>query len=644
MNLRSDKIGISIDYKNNSIEDKIENTRELKGFIAKIFTSVAVIMSLYHLYSSGIEMLPQIQHKAIHLSLALFLTYFLYPAAKKQRNKVTKVDLLCAGLSLLIGAYITFDYINIVYRAGSPNFTDLILGGIMIILALEAARRTMGWTLVLVALFFLGYALFGHLIPGQLGHRQYSVSRVIEHMFLTSEGIYGVAIYVTATFVFMFMLLGAFLSETGGAQSFIDLAFSLAGRYRGGPAKAAVVASGFMGTISGSSFANVAGTGVFTIPLMKSVGYKPHFAGGVEAASSSGGQIMPPIMGAAAFIMAEMTGIPYGRLIIYATVPALLYYISVFLMVDLEAARLGLKGMPKENVPDFWKTLKKGGFLLLAPVIIVYMLIVGYSPIKASFAAVIFVIVASMLSRETRLTPAKFMLALEKGARTSLSLISACAVAGLIVGTVTLTGLGTKFADLVVNLASGQLYLALLLTMIASIIMGMGMPTAALYIILGSMVAPALVKLGVPVIAAHMFIFYFGCYAAVTPPVALSSYLAASIAKADPVKTAFAGLRLASAGLIMPFMFVLSPKLLLWEVGSAIEAFSVIFTSLIGIFAFASAVEGYFMGKLVLYKRTFLFAASLFLIYPGLFTDTAGIIIVGLILLLQYIASRKANA
>jgi len=634
---------IPLNDKSNPLQENLETTRELKGFTAKIFTLFAVAMSLYHLYSSGVEMLPQIQHKAIHLSFALFLTYLLYPATRRQRGKVSWVDLLCAGLSLLIGAYVTFDYMSIVYRAGSPNSADLILGGIMIILVLEATRRTMGWTLVLVALIFLGYALFGHLIPGQLGHRQYSLSRVIEHMFLTSEGVYGVAIYVTATFVFVFMLLGAFLSETGGAQSFIDIAFSLTGRYRGGPAKAAVVASGLMGTISGSSFANVAGTGVFTIPLMKSVGYRPDFAGGVEAASSSGGQIMPPIMGAAAFIMAEMTGIPYGRLIIHAAVPALLYYLSVFLMVDLEAAKLKLKGLRREDVPDFCKTLKKGGFLLLAPIIIVYMLIAGYSPIKASFTAVIFVIAASMFSRETRLSPAKFVAALEKGARTSLSLIAACAVAGLIVGTVTLTGLGTKFADLIVSLASDQLYPALLLTMVASIIMGMGMPTAALYIILGSMVAPALVKMGVPVIAAHMFIFYFGCYAAVTPPVALSSYLAAAIAKADPAKTAFAGLRLASAGLILPFMFVLSPKLLLWEIGSVVEALGVVFTSLIGVFALASAIEGYFIGWMRLYERVVLFVASLFLIYPGLFTDAAGMVAVGLILLLRYAALRRAN-
>ncbi len=617
-----------------------KKTRNLKGVALKIFIIMAVTMSLYHLYSSGIKMLPQLQHKAIHLSMALALTFFIYPATKKQKNKLPWYDILFIVLSLLIGAYITIDYMNIVYRLGDPNTLDLVLGGIALILVMEATRRTMGWPLVIVALVFLTYAAFGNLLPGQLGHKGYSISRIIEHMFLTSEGIYGVAIYVTSTFVFVFILLGAFLAETGGAQAFIDLAFSITGRFRGGPAKAAIVGSGLMGTISGSSFANVAGTGTFTIPLMKSVGYKPEFAGGVEAAASSGGQIMPPIMGAAAFIMAEMTGVPYGKLIIHAAIPAVLYYFSVFLMVDLEAAKLKLTGLSKDEIPNFFEILKRGGFLLLAPLSIFYMLITGYSPIKASFITVIFVIVVSTFRKETRLNFQKFINALEKGARASLSLIAACAVAGIVVGSVTLTGLGLKFADLIVTLASGQLYLALILTMLASIIMGMGMPTAPLYIILGSMVAPALVQMGIPVVAAHLFIFYFGCFAAVTPPVALSSYLAAAIAKAEPVKTALTGLKLAMAAFILPFVFSLSPELLLINT-SPVKIIRVLITASLGVIALASALENYLLIRLRFIERLMLFIAAVILIKPGLSTDIPGLIILIIVMILKYFETRK---
>ncbi len=637
---RQEASNMSDEEKLKQLHEKFERTRNLKGIALRIFTIIAVVMSIYHLYSSGIRMLPQIQHKAIHLSLALALTYFVYPATARQKNRLPWYDILCIVVSLFIGAYITVDYLNIVYRLGDPTTLDLILGGLAIILVLEATRRTMGWPLVIVALVFLAYAAFGQYIPGALGHKGYSIKRIIEHMFLTSEGIYGVAIYVTSTFVFVFILLGSFLGETGGAQSFIDLAFSLTGRYRGGPAKAAVIGSGLMGTISGSSFANVAGTGTFTIPLMKNVGYKPEFAGGVEAAASSGGQIMPPIMGAAAFIMAEMTGVPYGKLIIYAAIPAVLYYVSVFLMVDLEAAKLGLSGLSKEELPGFMDVLKKGAFLLMAPASIFYMLLKGYSPIKASFTAVVIVIVASMFRKETRLNIPRLISALEKGARASLSVIAACAVAGLIVGTVTLTGLGLKFADLIVTLANGQLYPALVLTMIASIIMGMGMPTTALYIILGSMVAPALVLMDVPIVAAHLFIFYFGCFAAVTPPVALSSYLAAAIAKADSVRTALSGLKLASAAFILPFIFALSPELLLINT-SPIKTVRVVGSALIGVFALGSALENYMMGKLVLIERIFMFIAALVLIKPGIVTDIAGLVIVLIIGFTRYFKNKK---
>lgn len=622
------------------LNEKFEKKRNLTGIAAKICSILAICMSLYHMYSSGIHMLPQFQHRAIHLAFALALTFFIFPATSKQKNRLPIWDIVAIVFSLAVGAYLTLDYMNIVFRMGDPIARDIVIGAVMIFLVLEATRRTMGWPLVIVAICFLLYAFFGHLIPGTLGHRQYGVERIVEHMFLTSEGIYGVAIYVTATFVFLFILLGAFLTETGGAQAFIDLAFSLTGRFRGGPAKAAVLASGLMGTISGSSFANVAGTGTFTIPLMKSVGYKPEFAGGVEASASTGGQIMPPIMGAAAFIMAEMTGVPYGKLIVHAAIPAILYYVAVFIMVDMEAAKLGLFGMKKSELPVFSKVFKDGAFLLLAPFSIVYMLLAGYSPIKASVTAVLIVIITSSFRKATRMSLKSFLRALDLGARGALSVIAACAVAGLIVGTVTLIGLGLKFADFIIALSGGQLHLALLLTMIASIIMGMGMPTTALYIILGSMVAPALVKLSVPVVAAHLFIFYFGCMASVTPPVALSSYLAAAIAKADSVKTALQGLKLSSSAFILPFVFALSPRILLLNtsLGSATTA---IITATLGVVALSASLEGYLMGRLPLLLRAVAGVAAICLIDPGWLGDVIGLVILSVILLSQLIARKK---
>lgn len=623
-------------------EENESSKRNLVGIAAVLCGGIAAFMSLYHLLTSSFWMPPQFQHRAIHLALALALTYLLYPGTRKRRGEKTIAwyDLIAVALSLGIGAFLVLDYMNIVFRAGDPTSLDILLGSITIILVLEATRRTMGWPLVIVAVVFLAYALWGHLLPGGWGHRRYSFFRVVEHMFLTAEGIYGVSIYVTATYVFIFILLGAFLTETGGGKAFIDLAFAITGRFRGGPAKAAVVASGLMGTISGSSFANVAGTGVFTIPLMKSVGYKPNFAGGVEAAASTGGQIMPPVMGAAAFIMAEMTGISYGELIVCAAIPAVLYYVAVFIMVDMEAAKQNLLGLPGDKLPKIKVVLKEGAFLLLAPLSILYMLIVGYSPIKASVVAVGFVIVASFCSKKTRLTPRKFYNALVLGAQGALSIVAACAVAGLIVGVVTLTGLGLKFADLVMHLAENSVYLALVLTMIACIIMGMGMPTTALYIILGAMVAPGLVKLNINIVAAHLFIFYYGCMAAVTPPVALSSYLAASIAGADPTRTALQGLKLASAAFILPFIFVLDPSMLLIDT-TVLDAIIICISATLGVTALAATLEGYLLGRLQIWQRCMLVISALALMIPGIASDLVGGTILGLIALHMLMKKRQ---
>lgn len=632
------------EMKNANIEDQEEggNTRELGSLLKKIVTIIAVTFSLYQLYSAGVASLPAMQHRAIHYSFALLLIFILYPIGKKDRKKIHFIDLLTIAGSISIGIYIVLNYMELVYRAGAPNTLDQVMSAIAIVLTLEACRRTMGNALTSVALFFLLYNFFGQYIPGPIAHNGFSLQRVLEHLYLTSEGIYGVAIYVTSTFIFTFILMGAFLQVTGGGKSFIDLAFSMTGRYRGGPAKAAVFASGFMGSISGSSFANVASTGIFTIPLMKKVGYKPEFAGGVEAASSSGGQIMPPVMGAAAFIMAEMTGISYGLIILYATLPAILYFFSIFLMVDFRAAKQGLEGLSKEQVPRLGESFKKSIFVLMGPLAIVFFLLIGYSPIKASFYAVIIIIIGSFLRKDTRLTPSKFIEALEIGAKNSVGLIAACAAAGLIVGTVTLTGIGVQFADLVNVLSQGNLFIALTLTMVASIIMGMGLPTAALYIILATMAAPALINMGVSVPAAHLFIFYYGCMASVTPPVALSSYLAAGIAKAKPLSTAMHGLKLSLAAFLLPFIFVYNPSLLFYETSWA-EVLLVTSTSIIGIVALAASLEGYLLGEVSLLVRVVLFLTAILMLVPGIATDLTGVTIILAIAIFNKIKRNIGN-
>jgi TRAP transporter 4TM/12TM fusion protein len=627
-----------------SEQDESSNYRSNGKWIKIIVTIIAVSFSLYQLYSAGVSSLPSMQHRAIHLSFALLLIFILFPTRKKDKDKIIPWwDYFAIAGSIAIGAYITINFMELVYRQGAPTTMDLIMAAIAIILVLEASRRTMGPALGIVALFFLGYAFFGQYLSGLVSHSGYSTSRILEYLFLSSDGIYGTPIYVTATFVFTFILFGAFLEVSGGGKAFIDLALSLTGRFRGGPAKGAVVASGLMGSISGSSFANVATTGVFTIPLMRKVGYKREFAGGVEAAASTGGQIMPPIMGAAAFIMAEMTGIPYNQIIIYALLPAILYFVSIIFMVDFKAAKDGLKGLSKDEVPKLWETFKKSIFVLIGPIAIIALLLAGYSPIKASFYAVLIVIVGSYFRKETRLTIPKLIKALELGARNSLGVIAACAVAGLIVGSVMLTGIGVKFADLITILSGGNLYFALFFTMIACIIMGMGLPTTALYIILATMAAPALVSLGVPVPAAHLFIFYFGCMAAVTPPVALTSFVAAGISGGKPMKTALQGLKLSLAAFLLPFIFALDPALLWYE--TTLQEFLIVtISATLGITALAASLEGFILIKISKIERTLLFLSAILLLIPGIPSDIVGVLIILTIIFKNWIEKKKIES
>ena len=626
-------------------ELETEGTSRLETLSAGRKTVIAVIAvcwTVFQLYTGYFGLFPAVLQRSTTLGFALVLTFLGYKVRKKGKGTdIPFYDWILAALSVAIVVYLYINMDTLVARGGSPAPSDVVMGCIAIVLVIEAARRVVGLPLVIVALAFLAYAFLGPYLPGLLGHRGYPIQRVASQMYITLEGILGTPMSVATTFVFAFIVFGSFLEATGGARLFIDLAFSLTGRFMGGPAKTAVVASGLLGTISGSSLANVVTTGSFTIPLMKKCGYRPSFAGGVEASASSAGQIMPPVMGAAAFIMAEMTGIPYLRICGAAAIPAVLYYLSILLTVDLEARRMGLKGVPKEEIPPFGPTLIKSAPLLLPLVTIVVLMVMGFSPLRAALMATLVMVLGSFLTKETRLSSSDFVGALKKSALGAVSVTVACAICGIITGVITLTGLGLKLSDLILHASGGKLLPTLFLTMIASIILGMGLPTTAKYIVLSAIAAPAMTTLGVPLIGAHLFILYFGVIAEVTPPVALTSYAGAAVAKAPGIETALQGLRISIAAFFIPYMFVLYPSLMFQGVTTAGLASGLI-SSFLGVTCLAAASIGYLFGELSLWKRAVMFGGVLLLVHTSIVTDLAGIALILLIVLTQRFG-RKAR-
>jgi TRAP transporter 4TM/12TM fusion protein len=516
---------------------------------------------------------------------------------------------------------------------------DLAVGLIGGLLVLEAARRCIGKELVILAIIFLLFAYLGPHLPGDLRHRGFSVERIIEHMFLSAEGIYGIALGVSATFIFLFILFGAFLGQTGLSKLFTNIAMAAAGHTAGGPAKVAVIASGFFGMISGSAAANVVTTGAFTIPLMKSLGYRPHFAGAVEAVASTGGQIMPPIMGAAAFIMAEFLGIAYRDVIIAAFIPAVLYFVSCWMMVDFEARKLKLQGISRDQLPKLGPLLKDNWHLLIPVVLLVGMIMMEFSPTFAAFYSIICLVIVSTFRKHTRLNLLSLGKALEGGARGALGVAIACAVIGFIIGVITLTGIGLMLAHYIVAAAGGILITTMILTLIACIILGMGLPTSAAYIVAAIVAAPAMVKLGVEPITAHLFVLYFACISAITPPVALAAYAGAGIAGADPARVGWVAARLGLAGFIVPFMFVFTPGLLMQ--GPVLTILWNFISASIGVICLAAAMQGYLLTNSKIYERVALFASALLLIEGRLITDLAGFGLLALILVLQKIRTKN---
>lgn len=626
-------------------EEEILNTkhRNLTGIFSIVVSVVAISMSLFHLYTAFFGVFESIIQRGTHLGFALLLSFAIYkPSKKVVQNKIPWYDVIAMILVVISFSYFSFNGTEISAKLSyvMPLTTwEVIIAALSLILILEGTRRVVGNALVIIMIVFLIYGFFGHLLTGALSHREFNTMWIMDHLFYTTTGVFSTPLGVSATFIFLFILFGKFLEVSGAGQFFINLSVAAMGKYRGGPAKTAIIGSSILGTISGSAVANTVTTGSFTIPLMKKTGYKKEFAGAVEAVASTGGQIVPPIMGAAAFIIASYLGIPYIEIVYAAIIPALLYYISLYVQVDLRAKRNNLKGIDKKDLPSVWGVVKIG-FLFFVPLfVIIYMLVAGFSPMRAGLFAIIATVIVAMIKGATRLSFKQIVKALDLGARASLETAVACAAAGVIIGIIGLTGIGLKFSGIIIDIAGGSLIFTLILTMIVSIILGMGLPTVAAYIVQVPLTIPALITLGVEPIAAHMFIFYFAIISNITPPVALAAFAAAGIAGSDPMKTGLVAMRLGVAAFIVPFMFVYGPQLLL--IGTIPEISLGIVTAIIGIIGIGAAAEGWIMKQVTIIERVVLIIGSLCMVHPNIYTDVIGIVLLIFVYLKQTYDVKK---
>ena len=668
---RQKKVGLEVEF----------GARNLTGKVYYLVTAVAVLMSFYHLYTAGVGVPTAMIHRSRHLAFALFLCFLYFPFSNKSRkDRILFIDWVFAILGATVALYTSFVYEQLVYRVGNPTTPDLIFGIAIILLILEATRRSVSPALPVITGFFIIYVFVGPWMPELIMHRGYSVRRFIDHLFLTGEGIWGVPLGVSATFVFLFVLFGAFLDRIGAGGYLLRIAFATMGRFRGGPAKAAVAASALMGTVSGSSIANTVTTGAMTIPLMKKVGFRNEMAGAVEVAASTNGQLMPPVMGAAAFIMAEFTDIPYTQIIKHAIIPAVLSYIAIFSIIHLEAVKTGIGRLSREEMPPVWRTFISGAHLLIPLVFLIYVLLIMHlTPLTSAFISIIVGIAVCFVesniryvvyyirsakedpsqnveaseNREVRWSPWVggtvrtlhiVLQAMEMGARNMIGIAAACACCGIIVGVVSLTGLGLKMTLLIVTLAQGKLFLTLIFAVFACIILGMGLPTTATYIIMAAMTAPAVIEVGadvgVPLIAAHLFVFYYGIVADDTPPVGLCAYAAAGIAQADPIKTGIQSFKLDAAAFTLPFVFLYNPQLLIINT-TVTELLGIIAAAIIGMYLFAAGIQGFLLVRTKIWERLSLFIIAILLIKPGLTTDIIGIGSFVLILLSQTLRKRS---
>ncbi len=623
------------------LEDTEAEYNYRKKFGAKWLVIIMVISAIfigYQLITAGFGMPEVMKHNAIHLGFLLCLTFLYFPASKgSPRARPSNLDIVFSLVSALCAVYTVINRDAYLLRSGIPSMSDYIIGVITMVLVLEATRRTVGGQMLWISIICLAYMWAGPWMPGVFSHRGTSVQRIIQAMYLGGDGIYGMPLNVSATYLIIFVILAAILDKSGLGKLFNDLAMGAGGRMVGGPAKVSVVGSALVGMISGSAASNVATVGSFTIPLMKKIGYPPVFAGAVEAAASTGGQLMPPIMGSAAFIMAEYLGIPYLTIAAAALIPSLLFFGSVFFQVDLRARRLKLKGLSKEEMPDVKKTVLRYGQMIIPMIVLVWLMMQGRTALYSAFFAVVLTIILSWFRKETRIGFKEAKTVAVNAARSSLAIGISMAAAGFMIAAFSMTGLGIILADSIVAVSGGSLIIVLVLTMVVAIILGLGLPTSACYVITASICAPILIKVGLSPFQAHFFVFYYSCLSTVSPPIALAAYVAAGIAGANTDKVGWMAFRLALAGFIVPFFFIYQPGMLLMGPDAAgklvlngvhtLDLIQSVVFGMAGIWLLAVSVEGYFLIKFPVWLRPVFFVAAILLIAPGLVTDAIGLVL-----------------
>ena len=622
--------------------DRESNTRIWTGKPKIMITAILAAFSIWCIYVTLFATFLEEIRLTSFLGLVILMGFLIYPSKKgvQRENYMPLGDIIFMIAGAASFFYFTFSANTIINQGTRFQWYQIIIGIVGIAALVEITRRCVGLPILIVAAAFVIYALtYGLTNPDFFGRLKY----LIRNLFYTKEGIFSTPVNVCSKYIVVFIIFGAFLERTGISNFFIDLANCVAGRFAGGPAKVAVISSALCGMVSGSSVGNTVTTGSVTIPMMKKTGYRPEFAGAVEAAASTGGQIMPPIMGAAAFLMADFVGVPYSDIIGRAVLPAILYFMGIFISVHLEAKKLNLHGIPKEQLPRAGKLMKK--IYLLLPLVMLVIWVSGnfMTMQKAASLAIVLSIVVSLFDRDNRITPHKIIDALEAGGRSTITVAAACGVAGIISGSITMTGLANDLINAIVGVAGNKLIIALLLTMVCCIILGMGVPTTANYCIMAATTAPILIRMGVPILAAHFFVFYFGIVADITPPVALAAYAGSAIAKSNPMKTAFNASKLAIAVFIVPYMFCYNPAMLLIDT-SALTVVRIAITAAIGIFGIAASFEGYCFSGMHPVMRVIIAAGGLLLIHPGTLTDVAGLCIVVICLLIQYGKRRKSAA
>lgn len=620
-------------------------SRKLIGMPAVFLSIFAIFTSLFHLYANSFGFLPEMQKCTIHVACLLFMTFYLYPItkkAKKSKGNPRWYDYLFAAAGFCCCIYVAFRFNPDFAKFGVSNPIDVVMAALTVLLILEAARRTLGPIIPIISIIFLLYALFSSYMPGSFRFPSVSFSRLMYRLYLTTEGIWSTLVNTSATYIFLFILFGSFLQLSGGSTAFNDIGYAVGGRMRGGPAQVAVISSALMGSISGSAVANVMTTGAFSIPLMKRVGYSPEFAGGVEAAASTGGVIMPPVMGAVAFLMASTLGVSYTTIIKSAILPAVLYYVGIAASVDLEAQKRKLAGLPKESLPKLKNVLLKRGVYLLPIAGIIVVLVKGKTALFAGYLGIALAIASSWAHKETRMGWKQVLAALETGAKGAITVGIACAACSFIVTVCTLTGLGSTLALNIMTLSRGIPFLALLLIAVIILFMSMGMPGNAVYIVVAVVASPALTKLGFDLIAINFFIMWIGTMSNMTPPVCMASYAASSLAGGNLTKTALTGLKLAASGLIVPFMFIYNPSMLMQNV-TVLGYLWVFCTSAVGVYALAMALHGFWRIQIPFPVRLLLFTAALTLINPTLLTDMIGITLLAISIGIILVTHKSKN-